>query len=227
MIYCRRMKRKLFLAAAILLPVVPTIEWIISGVRDFSTLGDGGVPLSLIVIYYPARVLALIGFVLMFYQFLLSARLPFLQAVFKQPNLLKTHRSLGKIGGVLILLHGLMMLLADLVDYGMVVFNFEKLLGIIALFLLITAVVAAWWLRPLQLSLKVWKRIHILAYFVFPLAFWHAVTIGTVAGRWSPTRIMFIVFFVVYGYVAIRKIVSVVRGESAAGTEKQKKTQPV
>lgn len=208
------MNKKVILALAILLPLIPVVEWIISGVRDFSSLGDVQVPLSLVVIYYPARVLALVGFVLMFYQFLLSARLPVLQAVFKQPNLIKTHRTLGKIGFVLMLLHGLMMLLTDLVDYGMIVFTVEKLLGIVALFLLIPAVVAAWWLRPLQFSLKVWKGFHVLAFFVFPLAFLHAITIGTVTGVWSLTRVVFIVFFAFYLYVAGRKIRSVIQGAS-------------
>lgn len=208
------MNKKVILALAILLPLIPVVEWIISGVRDFSSLGDVQVPLSLVVIYYPARVLALVGFVLMFYQFLLSARLPVLQAVFKQPNLIKTHRTLGKIGFVLMLLHGLMMLLTDLVDYGMIVFTVEKLLGIVALFLLIPAVVAAWWLRPLQFSLKVWKGFHVLAFFVFPLAFLHAITIGTVTGVWSLTRVVFIIFFAFYLYVAGRKIRSVIQGAS-------------
>ena len=215
------MNKKVILTLAFLLPVIPVVEWIISGVRDFSNLGDVQLPLSLIVIYYPARVLALVGFVMMFYQFLLSARLPVLQAVFKQPNLIRTHRSLGKVGFILMLLHGLMMLLTDLVDYGAVVFTVGKLLGIVALFLLIMAVVAAWWLRPLQFSLKVWKGFHVLAFFVFPLAFVHAITIGTVAGVWSPTRIVFIIFFGVYLYVAGRKIVSLARGESAPGAGKK------
>ncbi len=211
------MKKKVILTLAVLLPLIPVTEWIISGVRDFSNLGDAQLPLSLVVVYYPARVLALVGFVLMFYQFLLSARLPILQQVFKQPNLIKTHRSLGKVGFVLMLLHGLMMLLTDLVDYGMVVFTLGKLLGIIALFLLITAVVAAWWLRPLQFSLNTWKRIHLLAYIVFPLAFFHAIMIGTVAGRWTPTRVFYILFFAIYLYVAIRKLISAARGEAHPG----------
>ncbi len=221
------MNRKLILAVAVLLPVLPVLEWVLSGIRDFSAMGDTGAPLSLIVIYYPARVLALVGFVLMFYQFMLSAKLPALQTVFKQPKLLKTHRSLGKVGFVLMMMHGLMMLLTDLVDYGRIAFTFGKLLGIVALFLLSIAVVAAWWLKPLQFSLKVWKGLHILAFFVFPLAFWHAITIGTIVGTWSPTRVLFIVFFAVYLYVAGRKIVNVISGSGTSsgtgGGEKLKK----
>ncbi len=53
------------------------------------------------------------------------------------------------------------------------------------LFLLTIAVVAAWWMKPLQLSAKTWKRLHILAFFAFALAAYHGITIGALAGVWS------------------------------------------
>ncbi|GEM_PF-5727450 len=214
------MNRKLILGLAVALPLLPIVEWVVSGVRDIGAIGVSQAPLSLLVLYYPARVLGLVGFVLMFYQFLLSARLPALQKVFKQPNLLKTHRSLGKLGFVLIALHGVMMLASDGVEYGRIAFTTEKLLGIGALFLLVIAVVAAWWMKPLQFSMKTWKRFHILAYLVFPLAFFHAITIGTVAAAWSPTRVLFILFFAGYLYVLGRKLISVFRGHSSPGGSK-------
>ncbi|TVR57183.1 MAG: hypothetical protein EA426_12570 [Spirochaetaceae bacterium] len=214
------MKKKLILALAVALPAIPTLEWILSGVRDFSAFGDADVPLSLIVVYYPARVFALIGFVLMFYQFLLSARLPILESTYKRADLIKRHRSVGKIGFILILLHGLLMLLSDLVDYGTIAFSAGKLLGIGALFLLIIAVVAAWWFKPLQFTLKTWRRFHIAAFFVFPLAFFHAISIGTVAGQLSATQVIFGVFLAVYLFVAVRKILAVVRGDAGSGARK-------
>lgn len=211
------MKKKLILALAVALPAVPTLEWIMSGIRDFSAFGDVDVPLSLIGVYYPARILALIGFVLMFYQFLLSARLPILESVYKRADLIKRHRSVGKIGFILILLHGLLMLLSDLIDYGTIAFSVGKLLGIGALFLLIIAVVAAWWFKPLQFDLKTWRRFHIAAFFVFPLAFFHAISIGTVAGQVSATQVIFGVFLLVYLFVAVRKILVVVRRDAGSG----------
>ena len=214
----RRMKRKLILSLAGALPAVPALEWIMSGIRDFSAFGEIAVPLSLIVVYYPARVLALIGFVLMFYQFLLTARLPVLESMYKRADLIRRHKSVGKVGFILILLHGLLMLLSDLIDYGAIAFSVGKLSGISALFLLIIAVVAAWWFKPLQFDLKTWRRFHIAAFFVFPLAFFHAISIGTVAGQVSPTQVIFSVFLVVYFRVAVRKIVAVVRGDT---TEKK------
>ena len=214
------MKRKLILSLAGALPAVPALEWIMSGIRDFSAFGEIAVPLSLIVVYYPARVLALIGFVLMFYQFLLTARLPVLESMYKRADLIRRHKSVGKVGFILILLHGLLMLLSDLIDYGAIAFSVGKLSGISALFLLIIAVVAAWWFKPLQFDLKTWRRFHIAAFFVFPLAFFHAISIGTVAGQVSPTQVIFSVFLVVYLLVAVRKIVAVVRGDTT-GDEKK------
>ncbi len=206
--------KKVTIVVAIILPLVPAAEWVISLVRDVSELaapGDVSLPLSLALVYYPARIFALTGFALMFYQFLLSARLPGLEKLFPRAALMKRHRSLGKAGFLLILLHGLLLLVFDLIDSGAIIFTWEKLLGIVALFLLIIAVVAAWHFKALQFSLKTWRRFHIAAYFAFPLAFVHAIHLGTVAGAFGPTQILFSLFLLVYLLVGVRRIVTVVK----------------
>lgn len=213
MVHLRPMK-KVIIVVAVVLPLVPAAEWVLSLVRDVSELAalpDVSVPLSLALVYYPARIFALIGFTLMFYQFLLSGRLPALENLFNRAALIRRHRSLGKVGFTLVLLHGLLLLLFDLIDHGAIIFTWEKLLGIAALFLLIMAVIAAWHFKALQFSLKTWRRFHIAAYFVFPLAFVHAVHIGTVAGEFGPTQILFSLFLLVYLFVAARRIVTVVK----------------
>ncbi len=228
MVHLRPMKT-VIIVVAVILPLIPAAEWVVSLVRDVSELAalpDVSIPLSLALVYYPARVFALIGFTLMFYQFLLSARLPALERLFNRAALIRRHRSLGKIGFLLILVHGLLLLLFDLIDHGAIVFTWEKLLGIAALFLLIMAVIAAWHFRALQFSLKTWRRFHIAAYFVFPLAFVHAVSIGTVAGEFGPTQLLFSLFLLVYLLVAVRRIVTIVqerRNTSAGAAQPQRK----
>ncbi len=221
MVHFRPMK-KVIVFVAIILPLIPAGEWVVSLVRDVSELAalpDVSVPLSLALVYYPARIFALIGFTLMFYQFLLSARLPALEGLFTRAALIKRHRSLGKVGFILVLLHGLLLLLFDLIDHGAIIFTWEKLLGIAALFLLIMAVIAAWHFKALQFSLKTWRRFHIAAYFVFPLAFVHAIHIGTVAGRLGPTQILFSLFLIVYLFVAARKIVTITKERRTTSAE--------
>lgn len=203
------MKKKLILALAVLLPLLATAEWLYSVIVDLAQLGSGEagrLPLSLLLVYYPARFMALLGFTLMFYQFILSARLPLLEALYKRAELIKRHRSLGKTGFMLMLVHGLFMLLFDLLEQGALSFTLEKILGISALFLLIIGVVAAWQAKALDFKLKTWKLFHLALYVVLPLAFVHAISIGTVAGRFGPTQIVFFLYLLVYGYLLARRL---------------------
>lgn len=198
------MKKGLVSAVAILLPIIPLVAWLSSAWSEFSEpLG-----IAFYLLYIPARAFGLIGFVLMFYQFILASRIPFLEAVLPRAQLLKTHRTLGKIGGVLMLTHGTFMILFDLITLGSIAFTVGKLIGIIALFLLINAVVAAWFLRQLQLKQQTWRRIHYAAYVVFPLVFAHAILIGNTVRSYAAVRILFIVLLVVYAVLVVRRIVS-------------------
>ncbi len=199
------MNKKLLIAIAIAVPVIPLFELSLQLGRD---IGSGSFPVIL-AFYYPARAAALIGFVLMFYQFVIGAKLPVVEThVAPRGKLLKNHRSLGKIGFILMLFHGLFMLSFDLYDAGRIVFNTGKLLGIIALFMLILAVVASWWFKPLQFKYQTWKRIHLLAYAVFPTAFFHALMIGSTLQGSITTRYLFWLLLIVYIGIVGYKIMS-------------------
>ena len=171
-------------------------------------------------LYLPARAFALVGFVLMFYQFVLSAHLPPLERVWKRYKLIGTHRTIGKVGFLLMLLHGVIMLTYDLVLMGQIVLYTEKTLGLIALILLIVAVVAAWFFKPLKLSLKVWRAIHLLAYIVFPLVFYHGLSIGTTVNSARPVYWLFVVLFVGYALLVVYRIVRVFTERSPRSSAK-------
>lgn len=198
------MKAKHLVTAAVLLPLIPIVYWTISVVQEVAAGGD--LP-AILWIYHPARVLALVGFVLMFYQFLLGARLPVMEKIAPRGTLLTQHRSLGKLGFILILLHGIIMLAADLIDYQRIVFTLPKLLGITALFLLIIAVIASWFFKPLKFQYSTWKKMHLLAYLVFPLAFFHAIMLGTTVRGYLAVRILFILLMLLYVAVLGYRIV--------------------
>ncbi len=180
---------------AVLLPLIPLVE--LASQLGADLAGDE-FP-AILAAYYPARAFALIGFALMFYQFVIGARLPIVEKVIdKRANLLKSHRTLGKWGGVLMLLHGVLLLIYDLYEAGQILFNFGKLLGVIGLFLILAAVIAAWWFKPLQFKYDTWKKIHLLAYIVFPIIFVHAFLLGGTLSQSIPTRVMFSAMFAVY-----------------------------
>jgi DMSO/TMAO reductase YedYZ heme-binding membrane subunit len=197
------MKPKHLTFFAILLLVVPVLFWTISVVQEF-TDSDGFA--AMVWVYHPARVVALVGFVLMFYQFLLGARLPMMEKFSPRNKLLASHRDLGKIGFLLILVHGLVMLAADMIDYGRILFNVPKLLGISALFLLSIAVIASWFFKPLKFQYQTWKKMHLLAYLVFPLAFFHAITLGTTVRGYIAVRIQFVILMFLYTAVVVYRI---------------------
>ena len=213
------MKRNVVLLLAVLVPLIPLAAWIADSWNDLSA----GLGVWFYLLYVPARAFGLLGFVLMFYQFILASRIPTLDALFPRAKQLKTHRTLGKIGGIMILSHGLFMLLFDLATLGAIGFTLGKLLGIIALFLLINAVVAAWFIRPLQFSQKTWRRIHLLAYLVFPLVFVHAITIGSTVRGYAAVRWLFGLLLAIYLVLAIRRVVA---NPFAKKPKASKKTQP-
>lgn len=196
------MKKGLLYGFAALLPIVPLAAWLSGSWQQFSEpLGA-----AFFALYIPARAFGLLGFVLMFYQFILASRLSFLDTVFPRATQLKTHRTLGKVGGIMIVFHGTFMLLFDLITLGSIAFTFGKLIGIIALFLLINAVVAAWFIRALQFKQQTWRRIHYAAYVVFPLVFIHAILIGSAVRGYLAVRILFIALLAVYVALLIRRL---------------------
>lgn len=197
------MKAKHLVIAAVLVPLLPTVYWTISVAGEVTSGGD--LP-AILWIYHPARLLALVGFVMMFYQFVLGARLPVMEKIAPRARLLTQHRSLGKIGFILILLHGIIMLATDLIDYGRIVFTLPKLLGITALFLLIIAVIASWFFKPLKLQYNTWKKMHLLAYLVFPLVFFHAIMLGTTVRGYIAVRVLFVLLMLVYTAVLVYRI---------------------
>ena len=160
-----------------------------------------GLDAAFLGLYLPARLLALIGLVLMFYQFVLASRLSFMERLYRRGSLLKAHRTVGKIAYLLVLLHGVAMLAFDLVVVGEIFLFTEKTLGLIALVGLSAAVVAAWFFKPLKLSLRQWRAIHLLTWLVFPIVVLHALALGTTTNSVPLVRALFTALLV--GYVAL------------------------
>ena len=191
------MVKIIVLVLAVVIPLLPLGVWASHAIEGFAQAGDR----LAVYLYFPARAFALVGFVMMFYQFILSARISFLEHLFSRPKLVKNHRTLGKIGFILILLHGILMIATDFADFGALTFTWQKLVGMLALFLLMIGVIAAWFFKALDFSVKTWKKIHLLAYVAFPLAFLHAITIG-ITLRQSPAITM--LYTILFGwYLAI------------------------
>jgi len=158
-----------------------------------------GLPWS-VYLYEGGRLMALLAFVLMFFQFLLSSKIPWVERGLGPAALFKIHRRWGLIAFVLILSHPALLLSSERLQGYASAISPLKVLGVLTLLALCAAVFAALLSRRLHLKLRTWKRIHKTAYVVFPLGWAHSLLIGTTLQK-GPSRVLW--FVLAAGYLAI------------------------
>lgn len=197
----------IIVAAAALILLYPAFAW----ARESASLYGIGLDAPFLFIYLPARLMALLGLTLMFFQFLLSARVSLVERRYKRSTLVKTHRRLGKVAFLAVLLHGLGMLTFDLLSAGEIFWYPEMIAGLTALVLLTFAVLAAWFFKPLRLSFRQWRTIHLATYLVFPIVIWHALMLGSTVNAVPSLRALLIVFLVGYVLVVLHRLFRLVR----------------
>jgi DMSO/TMAO reductase YedYZ heme-binding membrane subunit len=190
------------IGGAILLPLFPIMSWFFAVERMYRSIRH----IPMLTIYLPARVLGLVGFVLMFYQFILAARFPIIEKLFTRVVLYRKHKTLGMIGFLLMLIHGLGMIVFDLLVDGEIFGEPAKVVGIIALLLISLAVVVAIWWKPLKLSQKQWMAIHRIAWLVLPLSLYHALSLGTTLQASQPLRSLYWSLGIIYCILLVRRL---------------------
>ncbi len=124
------------------------------------------------------RLLALLGFILLFFQYVLSSRIKWIERGIGLDKLLNLHRPFGIAGYVLLVLHPTSLLLADIVDGNALSFDAQKILGAANLTALTAAVGAALLYRVLSLRYEAWKAVHWANYVVLPIALLHGLRGG-------------------------------------------------
>jgi len=158
-----------------------------------------GLPWS-VYVYDAGRLLALLAFVLIFFQFVLSSKIRWLDRGLGTGALFKLHKRWGVIAFVLILSHPVLLLLSERLQGYASAMSPVKVLGAITLVVLCVAVLAALLSRKLHLKYQTWKRVHKAAYVVFPLGLVHSLLIGTTLQK-GPARVLWLILGA--GYVAI------------------------
>ena len=172
------MKKPLLFAAVIFCLAVPGLSW--------ARVLTPGLPWS-VTLYEGARLLALLAFVLMFFQFVLSSKIPWVERRMGSAALFKVHRRWGLIAFALIVSHPALLLISERLQGYASAMSPVKVLGALTLVVLCAAVLAALLSRRLHLKVQTWKRIHRATYAVFPLGLVHSMIIGTTLQKW-PTR---------------------------------------
>ena len=130
-------------------------------------------PVDIYYLRHAGHLLAVLGVVFLFMQFLLSSRLKQLEKGFGLDRMLSEHRLYGRIGLILVALHFIFLMFYQWIEFGSVLLNLNTLFGIIALLgFTITAGIAATH-KKLGITYEIWKNIHIFNYILFPLALVH------------------------------------------------------
>jgi predicted ferric reductase len=188
-------------------------------------LGTGGVVLPVLVwaqyaylaeFFWPdslreyAQILSLVAFVLLFYQFALSGRSRVVEGAIGLDRLISTHRWLGVVAVALLLLHAVLITVGELV-MGALSFSAGKVVGIVALLLLIVAAATAILWKTIGWSYEQWKKVHYANYVVLPASLLHALLLGSTVRRSTLMRYYLIALTVLFALIVLVRIVKRIR----------------
>ncbi|MFW5776869.1 MAG: ferric reductase-like transmembrane domain-containing protein [Spirochaetota bacterium] len=190
-------KRNLLYLLALVLLAIPVIEW--ARVSYLSVQWPT-------ILYDASRLLAVLGFVVLFFQYVLASRVRAFESSLGLDRLIHVHRKTGIAALALLFLHGVLYSSYELVR-GFLTLGWQKLLGIGALVLLIAVAGAAILWKSLGWRYETWKRVHYASYVILPLGFLHALLLGTTVSSSPVTRIYFIVLLALYVLVVASRIV--------------------
>jgi predicted ferric reductase len=188
-------KKISFTIIALLILAIPCAYWII-GLAPASTMP--------VFVYDFGRLCALVVFVLIFFQYLLSARIKWTEKGIGLDRMLMIHKRSGLIVLFLILGHPLLMNLSERWQGFSSPFHVFKLLGLVTLLLLVLSAGAALLYERLRLKYEVWKSLHKAGYALYPLAFAHSFLIGGTVQE-GPVRILWILLLVLYACILCHK----------------------
>ena len=181
-------KQSLLLIFIALCTAVPVFFW--------SRTVTSGLPFP-VYVYDIGRLLALICFVLIAFQCVLSARVKGLEKGIGLVRLLGLHKCWGLILFTVPLAHPVLLLLSERLQGYSTPISFLKILGVLALFCIFAAAGAAVLYGKIPLKYEAWKRLHRVAYAVFPLIFFHSILLGTTL-KSDQMRVFWLILALVY-----------------------------
>ncbi len=156
-------------------------------------------------IYKAGRYIALVGFFLIFVQYILSSKIKFIESKFGLDKLFIVHRKIGVIGLILVLIHPtLLFIVFGIEGYSLL----WKGVGAIALIILILIAGAAILYAKLHLKYETWKNIHRASYAILPIAFIHSMVLGSDLNGLLWLKILWFILAGIYVLVMIYKILS-------------------
>jgi len=164
-----------------------------------------GLPRS-VYLYEFGRLLGLMAFVLVFFQFLLSSKIKAFERGIGLDTLLRIHKACGILALILAIAHPASIVISEKLQGYESPFGFLKAIGVFTLIILCGTVCVAGLYHKIRLSYDQWKRIHTTAYVLFPLAFIHSFFLGSSLQK-APLKIFWLILSLVYLAIIAHKIV--------------------
>ncbi|MFO7739929.1 MAG: ferric reductase-like transmembrane domain-containing protein [Desulfatiglandaceae bacterium] len=170
----------------------------------WSRMVVGGLPWPA-YLYDAGRLLALTGFVLITFQYVLSSRIQWIEKGIGLDNLFVIHRGCGAFGVLLLTAHPLLLLLSERLQGYATPLGFLKILGLVTLLLLWVTAGAVLIYGRIRIPYEAWKAVHRAGYAILPLAFFHSFLIGSTLQRGS-MRALWVILVLIYLSVLAEKI---------------------
>lgn len=182
------MKRWALVLVAAVLIVIPVVFW--------SQLRSGNELWALL--YDTGRLFSLTGFVLILIQYVLSARLKWLERGIGQDRFFIVHRLSGIVGFVLILVHPSLLFTSDLLLGIQPSLTPLKLLGLTGVLALVATAGGALLYRALKWRYETWKTVHWASYAILPIGFTHSFLLGSTVQSQPAVRLLWVVLAALY-----------------------------
>ena len=191
------MKKIVLVGIGFLLVAIPTFYWA-SGLTPASAWP--------VFFYEVGRLCTLVAFVLLFFQYVLSSRVKWIERGIGLDRLFGVHKLCGVLVLCLVLAHPSLMFLSERLQGQAAPFGFFKLLGLVTLLIVVASAGAALFRGPMRLKYETWKRIHKAGYFVYPLAFGHSFFLGGTVQK-GALQILWALLLLSYGVILIHKLI--------------------
>jgi len=151
-------------------------------------------------IYDAGQVLALVGFVLVFFQYVLSSKIKWIERGIGLDRLFGMHKTCGLIGLTFVFFHPVALFVSEKIEGYSSPLSPSKIVGIFVLLILCVASGAAILYGKLRLKYETWKNIHRASYAILPLGFVHSFLLGSDTQS-QPLRTFWLVLAGLYGAV--------------------------
>ncbi|MEK7398507.1 MAG: ferredoxin reductase family protein [Candidatus Poribacteria bacterium] len=173
------MKKRLLFIVMLGFLHLPIVIWLKSSSHSIGS----DLPINIylgIRIYDFGRILGLAGFILIFFQYVMSSRIKLIERGVGLDKIMRLHRRWGIIGLISIIIHPIAILGGNLLQGDKtVLFSPLKIIGFVALTFLCLAAGAAILYKYTHIKYETWKNVHRIIYAVFPLAFFHSIRLGS------------------------------------------------